>query len=120
MAYILRAETLFIPNLDEIFNEAIPVRKWVYDYVRTTIFIHYMTDNFIIYSNSDGEVYIKENKGEYAYYIDQASISEKNYNMVNEIASKSELQKMLEETIINREIPYGKEQLVERKKGFNY
>lgn len=103
-------------SLDEVFNESVPVRKWVYDYVRTTIFIHYMTDDFIIYSNSDGEVYIKENKGEYAYYIDQASISEKNYNMVNEKASKSELQKMLEETIINREIPYGKEQLVERQK----
>lgn len=102
-------------SLDEIFNEAEPVGKWVYDYVRTTIFIHYMTDNFIIYSNPDGEVYIRENKGEYAYYIDQASISEKNYNMVNEKASKSELQKILEETIIRKEIPYGKKQLKENR-----
>lgn len=104
-------------SLDEIFNDAVPVGKWVYDYVRATIFIHYMTDNFIIYSNPDGEVYIRENKGYYAYFTDQDSMSEKNYdNKVNEKASKNELQKMLEETIINREIPYGKEQLVERKK----
>lgn len=106
-------------SLDEIFNEAVPVGKWVYDYVRTTIFIHYMTDNFMIYSNEDGEVYIRENKGCYAYFIDQDSMSEKNYdNRVNEQASKNELQRILEETIIEKEIPYGKEQLIERKKRF--
>ena len=96
-----------------------PVGKWAYDYVRTTIFIHYMTDNFIIYSNQDGEVYIRENKGYYAYFMDQDSMSEKNYdNKVNEKASKNELQRILEKTIIEKEIPYGKEQLVERQKRF--
>lgn len=108
-------------SLDEVFNEAVPVRKWVYDYVRSTIFIHYMTDNFIIYSNTDGEVYIRENKGCYAYFMDQASVSEKDYdNKVNEHASKNELQKILEETIIEKEIPYGKEQLLERQKRLGF
>ena len=78
-----------------------------------------MTDNFIIYSNPDGEVYIRENKGYYAYFMDQDSMSEKNYdNKVNEKASKNELQRILEEIIIEKEIPYGKEQLVERQKRF--
>lgn len=108
-------------SLDEIFNEAVPVRKWVYDYVRSTIFIHYMTDNFIIYSNTDGEVYIRENKGCYAYFMDQASISKEDYdNKVNEKARKNELKKILEETIIEKEIPYGKEQLVERQKRLGF
>ena len=103
-------------SLDEIFNEAEPVGKWVYDYVRTTIFIHYMTDNFIIYSNPDGEVYIRENKGEYANFLNQSSIENINHNkQVNEFASKSELQKILEETIIRKEILYGKKQLEENR-----
>ena len=54
-----------------------------------------MTDNFIIYSNPDGEVYKRENKGYYAYFMDQDSMSEKNYdNKVNEKASKNELQRI--------------------------